>query len=100
MMMQSDDEAKSEKTSLDALNEKIVAMDHERQEDAAAPSDISSAHKAMHVATELLVAVGVGGAAGYWLDRWLDTSPILFITCFFFGFAAGVKSMLRNLDTL
>ena len=85
-----------DKTSLDALGQKIDAMKSERQEDA--PDTAQSKGKAIHMATELFAGCGVGGVLGYGLDHWLETSPIFFIVMFFVGFAAGVRNMLRNYD--
>ena len=91
MTNQSEDEP-----SLDALGQKIDAMKSERLEDMPDEATRSNAGKAMHIATELMAAVGVGGLMGYGLDHWLETSPIFFIIMFFIGFAAGVRNMLRN----
>lgn len=90
-MNQSEDE-----TSLSDLGQKIDKMKSERKEDAPKTDEASGVAKAMHMATELLAAVGVGGGMGYGLDYWLDTSPIFFVIMFFLGFAAGVRNMLRN----
>lgn len=32
--------------------------------------------------------------AGYWLDRWLNTAPVLFIIFAFIGCAAAIKTMM------
>jgi ATP synthase protein I len=53
----------------------------------------------------LVVATVIGLAGGYYLDRWLGTSPWLTLIGFGFGVAAGfvnlfrsVKRAERNLD--
>jgi len=86
-------------SSLETLNQKIDGMKSQRKEDEPAPSEASKVGRAMHMATELLAAVGVGGVMGYLLDSWIGTSPIFFILLFFTGFAAGVRNMLRNYNT-
>jgi len=45
---------------------------------------------------ELLVGVCVGAAAGWFLDRWLGTTPLLLITLLLLGFVAGMINMVRS----
>jgi F0F1-type ATP synthase assembly protein I len=40
----------------------------------------------------------VGGASGWYLDRWLHTSPILTVVMGFLGAAAGFLEVLRILN--
>lgn len=47
----------------------------------------------LHMVTHTLV----GAAAGYFLDRWLDTKPWLFLTFLVLGSAAGFKSVYEDL---
>jgi ATP synthase protein I len=42
-----------------------------------------------------VLAVVMGAGAGYVLDDWLGTSPILFLVFFFLGVAAGVLNVYR-----
>ena len=42
-----------------------------------------------------VLAVALGAGAGYWLDRWLGTSPWLFLVLFFLGVAAGILNVFR-----
>lgn len=44
---------------------------------------------------ELLVGVCVGGAIGWFLDRWLGTTPLLLIVLLLLGFVAGMVNMIR-----
>jgi len=86
--------------SLDGLQRKI---DQTRPEsDKTPPSDTppGALGNAMRLGTDLLAGVGVGGVLGYFLDRWLGTSPVCFIVFFFLGFAAGVRNILRNSDKI
>lgn len=55
---------------------------------------------AMRAGVELVAGVGVGTAAGYGLDKWLDTSPWLLIVFFFIGAAAGMLNAYRALSSL
>ena len=44
---------------------------------------------------EFAVALGLGAAGGYGLDRWLCTSPWLLIVGVFLGFAVGLFILVR-----
>ncbi len=44
---------------------------------------------------EMAISVVIGLAIGYYLDRWLGTSPWLTVIWLGFGFAAGVRSLYR-----
>ena len=41
------------------------------------------------ISVELFAGVLVGCTLGYYLDQWLDTKPVFFIICFFFGVAGS-----------
>jgi ATP synthase protein I len=49
----------------------------------------------MRVSLELFSGVLVGAVAGFYLDKWLSTSPVFMIVFFFLGAAAGVKNIAR-----
>ena len=44
---------------------------------------------------EMAISVVLGLAIGYYLDKWLGTSPWLTIVWIGLGFAAGVRSLYR-----
>jgi ATP synthase protein I len=44
---------------------------------------------------EMAISVVIGMAIGYYLDKWLGTSPWLTILWIGLGFAAGVRSLYR-----
>ncbi|HSL24216.1 MAG TPA: AtpZ/AtpI family protein [Vicinamibacterales bacterium] len=48
------------------------------------------------VGISFVLAIVLGVAAGYFLDRWLGTSPWLFLLGFVFGLAAGVLNVVRT----
>ena len=47
------------------------------------------------VGVELIAGVAVGALGGFWLDKWLDTAPWLFIVCFLLGAAGGMMNIYR-----
>ncbi len=43
-----------------------------------------------------VLAIVIGAAIGYWLDRLTGLSPLFFILFFFFGLAAGIVNVVRT----
>lgn len=50
----------------------------------------------LHLVTGTLV----GGAMGYFLDRWLDTKPWFLFVGFFFGVASGYRMIYQDYQKL
>ena len=48
------------------------------------------------VATELVVAMVVAVAIGWFLDEWLETRPLFLLVFFFLGAAAGALNVYRR----
>ena len=48
------------------------------------------------VGFSFVLAIVIGAWFGWLLDKWLGTSPWLFILFFFFGLAAGVLNVYRT----
>lgn len=55
---------------------------------------------AMHVSIDLIAGVLGGSFIGFYLDKWLDTLPFFFITCFFLGIAGAVRNIIRTIGNL
>jgi ATP synthase protein I len=49
-------------------------------------------------AFEVIVVVGVITTLGYFLDRWLHTSPIFLIVFILVGVFAGVYNLIRKIN--
>ena len=47
-----------------------------------------------------VLAVVMGAALGYGIDRWLGTSPWFFLLGFFVGVVAGVRSVFRTVSAV
>ena len=59
------------------------------------PTDTMAAGFAMRAISELLVALAVCTFAGYWLDRYLGTTPWMMIILMPLGQAAGIWNVMR-----
>ncbi len=84
---------------LDDLKSKLDKADHEAEAlNPAAPSapdanpSGTNMGDAMRLAIDLFASVLVGGAMGYFLDRWLGTKPWFLIVFLIFGLAAGFRN--------
>jgi ATP synthase protein I len=53
---------------------------------------------AMELPVILIACVVIAGGAGYLLDRWLHSSPLLTLLLGFLGFGAGVWNIIRRLS--
>ena len=50
----------------------------------------------MRMGTEFVAAVFVASFIGFYLDKWLDTKPVLMIIFFFVGAATGILNVVRT----
>ncbi len=49
------------------------------------------------VGIAFVLAIVIGAAIGYWLDRLTGLSPLFFIVFFFLGLAAGIVNVVRTM---
>jgi len=52
------------------------------------------------VGIAFVLAVIFGFGIGYFLDRWLGTSPLFVIVFFFLGVAAGIVNVVRTVNAV
>ena len=55
-----------------------------------------SAHIGWRMVLELVIGIVIGVVLGFTLDSFLNTSPIFLIILIFFGFDAGVRTMIKT----
>jgi len=86
------------------LGQRLDKVKAQRASDADADLDAEMRGRGMayglRMAAELVAAVIVGGAIGYGLDRWLGSTPWLFLLFFLLGFAAGVLNVVRAYEKM
>ncbi len=61
---------------------------------------VRSLFKASILGIHLVAGTFIGLAIGYFLDKWLQTSPWLTIIFLILGIAAGFKNMCRDLKSI
>lgn len=82
---------------LGALAAKIDAAKEARRPKAARKSgSFSAAGYGWRMTIDMVAGVLVGAAMGWGLDSLLGTMPLFLIVMVLFGFAAGVRVMLRS----
>ena len=59
-------------------------------------SNAASLGNALKISTELVAAVVVGSTLGFILDNWFDTKPLLTISFFILGVAAGILNVFKS----
>jgi ATP synthase protein I len=52
--------------------------------------------QALKLGIELVAGVAVGGFLGWWLDRWLGSTPLLMVVFLGLGAAAGIMNVVRT----
>ena len=92
---------KGETNELDDLKRRLdIAL--EKNSGVNSQEDIDSSKngkgQALRISTELIVAVGVGGGLGFFLDNLLGTKPWLLIVFLLLGNAAGLWNIYRLLN--
>lgn len=100
----SDDERAAFEGRISELGARLDKVKAQRQAEAEAELDAEMRGRGMayglRMAAELVAAVIVGGAIGYGLDRWLGSTPWLFLLFFVLGFAAGVLNVVRAYEKM
>ncbi len=84
------------KKEFDARLRTAQARRAEREGGTAPGARGSGLSAGFHVATELVVAMMVAVAIGWFLDEWLETRPLFLVIFFFLGAAAGALNVYRR----
>ncbi|MFL2803146.1 MAG: AtpZ/AtpI family protein [Paracoccaceae bacterium] len=90
-------------STLNIKNPKLKDLDDKLQNIKDNKSEIKpgnlafkSAHIGWRMVLELVIGIIIGIILGFSLDSFLNTSPIFLIILIFFGFAAGVRTMIKT----
>jgi ATP synthase protein I len=52
----------------------------------------------LRLGTDFIAGMITGLVIGYWLDRWLGTSPFLMIVFIILGFASGCRTLFKAMN--
>jgi ATP synthase protein I len=87
-------DADGDRKRLDDLDSRLRAARKgpERPRPGSTQREMSFAYRVM---VEMIAGLGFGAFVGWWLDRWLGTTPILLVVMILLGFAAGVMNAYR-----
>lgn len=81
------------------LHDLGAKLDQTQKADQQSASDEGSRGRglamAMRMGSEFVVAVLIGGAIGWYLDKWMGTTPLMLFLFVMFGFAAGTRNIIR-----
>ncbi|WP_435256451.1 AtpZ/AtpI family protein [Thioclava sp. FR2] len=92
----SDPDLTSDKDRLKDLEARIAKAKTSKEDVHHMKKDYSQAQLAWRMVIELVAGLGIGFGIGYGLDTLLGTMPFFLVLFIGFGFAAGVKTMLRS----
>lgn len=86
-----------DRARLEALDQ-MIAKAKKAAEPRRNPQEAahSQAQLAWRMVVELVAGLGIGFGIGYGLDTLFGTIPLFLVLFLGFGFAAGVKTMLRS----
>ena len=84
------------KNPLKSLEEKIAAAKKAVEPDQPVQNKFSAAEVGWRMIIELTAGVFIGFGLGYGLDFLFNTKPVFILILTLFGFAAGVKTMMRS----
>jgi len=81
--------------SLDDLDSRLKKLQEERQRSKSLGMPPTRMGQSLHLGIEMAATLAVGGGIGWFLDRWLDTSPWLLIIFLLLGIGAGLSNAFR-----
>ena len=81
---------------LKSLGKKIEAAKKEIEPEQSVQNKFSAAEVGWRMIIELTAGVFIGFGLGYGLDFLFNTKPVFILILTLFGFAAGVKTMMRS----
>jgi ATP synthase protein I len=81
--------------SLEELDSRLKKIQEKRQRPEGLGMPPTRTGQSLHLGIEMAATLAVGGGVGWFLDRWLDTTPWLLIVFLFLGIGAGLSNAFR-----
>ena len=85
---------------LDALEEKLEAKRVKAKPEPAEENHYSAAQAGWRMVSELVVGLLLGFGIGYGIDMIFGTAPWFMLVFTMFGFAAGIRTMMRTAEEI
>jgi ATP synthase protein I len=86
----------AEQDKLRELQDKILQAKKNIEETAQVKIEHRNINYAWRMVLELVIGLVLGLGIGLVLDYWLGTAPLMIVIMSLFGFAAGIKTMIRT----
>jgi len=81
--------------SLEELDSRLKEIQEKRQRPEGLGMPPTRTGQSLHLGIEMAATLAVGVGIGWFLDRWLDTTPWLLIVFLFLGIGAGLSNAFR-----
>lgn len=78
------------------LKDKVKKIESELEKKKTIEKNVSPLGVAMKMGTELVAAVFVASLIGFYIDKWLETTPIFILIFFLIGSVAGILNVVRS----
>lgn len=78
------------------LKDKIEKLKKEVKVNEEEPKNSNALGIALKMGTEFVAAVFVASFIGFYIDKWLETTPFFIIIFFIIGSVAGILNVVRS----
>lgn len=78
------------------LKDKVKKIESELEKKKKIERSVSPLGVAMKMGTEFVAAVFVASLIGFYIDKWLETTPIFILIFFLIGSVAGILNVVRS----
>jgi ATP synthase protein I len=78
------------------IKEKVKKLKDELKSKELKKEGSSSMGIALKMGTEFVAAVFVASFIGFYVDKWLETTPVFIIIFFIIGSVAGILNVVRS----
>lgn len=78
------------------LKDKVKKIESELEKKKTIEKSVSPLGVAMKMGTEFVAAVFVASLIGFYIDKWLETTPIFILIFFLIGSVAGILNVVRS----
>ena len=82
------------------IKEKVKKLKDELKSKELKKEGSSSMGIALKMGTEFVAAVFVASFIGFYVDKWLETTPVFIIIFFIIGSVAGILNVVRSSEMI